>query len=118
MAKARNRRVQVVDLLRPNGIRLPPVHDKDKALDLRRMYAHSSASKRTKGRSMKLNGIKRMFPFTQNDIVKYGSLPGKEPVYFTSNNRNFASLGFISKDNAPPESRYIPEENISTASCS
>ena len=49
MAKARNRRVQVVDLLRSNGIRLPPVHDKDKAFDSGRMLAHSSASKPTGG---------------------------------------------------------------------
>lgn len=43
MAKARNRRVQAVDLLRSNCIRLPPGHDKDKVLDSGRMLAHSSA---------------------------------------------------------------------------
>ena len=35
--------------LRSNGIRLPPVHDKDKAFDSGRMLAHSSASKPHRG---------------------------------------------------------------------
>ena len=65
MAKARNRRVQAVDLLRSNCIRLPPGHDKDKVLDSGRMLTHSSASKPDRGgmkpkKNRKENSVPRL----------------------------------------------------------